>query len=64
MRLANKLIDKIYKYIYIHSGQTILIKDIAAATGITRQTVSKYIRWLQRREIIKKTGKLFEVVPV
>lgn len=60
----NKFIQKIYKYLYIHDEQTLLIKDIARDTGLTRPTVIKYIRWLERRELIKKTGKFFKIIPV
>lgn len=60
----NPYIQKIYKYLYIHDGQTLLIKDIARETGLTRPTVIKYIRWLEKRELIKKTGKFFKIIPV
>jgi len=64
MQFHNKFIQSIYKYIYVHSGQTILIKDIAAETGISQPTIRKYIRWLQRRELITKKGKNFVAVPI
>lgn len=64
MQFANKNREKIYRHLYIHDGETLLIKDIAAETGITRQTVSKHIKWLIRRELIKRTGKTFSIVPV
>lgn len=60
----NPYIQKIYKYLYIHDGQTLLIKDIARETGLTRPTVIKYVRWLEKRELIKKTGKFFKIIPV
>lgn len=63
MKFLNKFIEKIYRYIYIHDGETILLKDICAATRISEPTVRKYIRWLERRELIKKTGKHFEILP-
>lgn len=63
MRFVNKYVDKIYKYIYIHDDETILIKDIARAVGFTEKTVIKYIRWLVRREYIKKDGKHFKIIP-
>lgn len=63
MHFVNKFANKIYKYIYIHDGQTLLEKDIANDLGINRKTVRKYVRWLDRRGYIKKTGKHYETVP-
>ncbi len=63
MRFINKFADKVYKYIYIHDGQTILLKDMAKETGICDTTCRKYIRWLEKREYIKKNGKHFEILP-
>lgn len=63
MNFRNKYIRKIYKYIYIHDDETILIKDIASATRINRKTVTKYINWLIKRELIKKDGKHFKILP-
>lgn len=63
MKFVNKYADKIYKYIYIHDGQTLLRKDIARDVGFTEKTVLKYINWLIRRGYIKKTGKHFEIIP-
>lgn len=63
MHFVNKFANKIYKYIYIHDGQTLLEKDIASDLGINRKTVRKYVRWLDRRGYIKKTGKHYETVP-
>lgn len=63
MRFVNKYVDRIYKYIYIHDDETILIKDIARAVGFTEKTVIKYVRWLVRREYIKKDGKHFKIIP-
>lgn len=64
VNFRNKYIEKIYKYIYIRDGQTILMKDIEKGTGLSCPTVIKYVRWLERRELIKKTGKFFEIIPV
>lgn len=63
MHFFNKNLAKIYKYIYIHDDETILIKDICTATGISKPTVHKYIKWLIRRELIKKDGKHFSILP-
>lgn len=61
MEFRNRILRRIYKYIYIHDGQTILIKDIAAETGYCRQTISKYLKWMERREILTRYGKKFEL---
>lgn len=62
MRFFNVYLDKIYNYLRQHDGQTVLMKDIARDLNTTRVTVRKYVRWLERRELIKKTGKRFEIV--
>lgn len=63
MTIRNENANKVYQYIYIHSGETILVKDIEEWTGLTRPTVIKYIRWLIRRNLIQKIGtKVFQVV--
>lgn len=64
MTFFNRFITKIYNYIYFHRGETLLIKDIVADTGISKPTVIKYIKWLQRRDLIKKTGKKFDILPI
>ena len=61
MNFYNKNAKKVYKYIYIHDDETILQADIADETGLTRQTVSKYIKWLQKRNLITVTGKHFKI---
>lgn len=63
MTFFNKKLERIYKYIYIHDGETLLLKNIAEETGTSRPTVNKYLRWLERRELIKRTGKFFEIIP-
>ena len=64
MQFHNKFIQTIYKYLYVHSGQTILIKDISAETGISQPTIRKYLKWLQRRGLITRQGKFFATVPL
>lgn len=59
----NKYLNKIYKYIYIHDTETILIKDIVLETGYSEKTVIKYVKWLERRDLIKKVGKKFFILP-
>ncbi len=64
VNFRNKYINTIYKYIYFHDGETLLLKDIVRDTRLSSPTVIKYIRWLQERELIKKTGKHFQILPV
>jgi len=61
MTIRNKFAQKIYNYIYCHSGQTILIKDIAEEVGFCQKTVTKYVQWLERRELIQRVGKKFYI---
>lgn len=63
MHFVNKFANKIYKYIYIHDGETLLLKDMEVELGICRKTIAKYIKWLDRRGYIKKTGKRFTIIP-
>lgn len=63
MRFINKYADKVYRYLYRHDGETLLLKNIARDTEISRPTVRKYLRWLERRGYIKKDGKQFSIVP-
>jgi len=63
MRFVNKYIDKIYKYLYIHDGETLLMKDMERELNITVKTIRKYLRWLVRREYIKKDGKKISILP-
>lgn len=63
MKFFNPYLDKIYKYIYIHDGQTLLLKDIAKDLSITQPTARKYIKWLARRDLIKKVGKKYYIIP-
>lgn len=63
MHFFNKSLAKIYKYIYIHDDETILIQDICNATALSKPTVHKYIKWLLRRKLIKKDGKHFNILP-
>lgn len=62
MEFRNRIIRKIYRYIYIHDGQTILINDIKKETGYCRQTISKYLKWLEKREILHRDGKKFKLL--
>ena len=57
LKFPNRIADKIYKYLYRHQDETILKKDIALATNFSRPTVDKYLKWLYRREVVKKIGR-------
>lgn len=59
INIPNKYARKIYKYIELHDGETILMQDFAKATQISQPTIRKYLRWLIRRELITKNGKHF-----
>lgn len=63
MYFRNSYLHAVYKYIYIHDDETILLKDMAEETGICDKTCRKYIKWLERRELIKKDGKHFKILP-
>lgn len=58
----NPYIQKIYHYIYLNDGHNIFYKDIMEALSITYPTVRKYIRWLEKRNIIKRTGKRIAIL--
>lgn len=63
LTFRNKFAQKVYKYLYIHNDETILLKDMASEIGICDKTCRKYIRMFERRGYIKKTGKHFEILP-
>lgn len=63
MKIRNPYAHIIYQYIYRNDGQTILQIDIAEETGISRPTIRKYLKWLERRHLIKKTGKKISILP-
>jgi len=62
MKIRNPYAHIIYQYIYRNDGQTILQIDIAEETGISRPTIRKYLKWLERRNLIKKTGKRISIL--
>lgn len=64
INFRNKFAQKIYKYIYIHDGETILLKNMARDTGICDKTCRKYVKWFERRGLIKKTGKTYDILPI
>lgn len=63
MRFRNKIIDKIYKYIYINDGQLFIQTEMEKDLGINRKTIAKYLKWLEKRELIKKVGKRIFILP-
>lgn len=63
VRFYNKIVEKIYKYIYIRDGQIILQTEMAKELKISRPTIRKYIKWLEKRDLIKKDGKKFSILP-
>lgn len=64
MQFFNKKIQSIYKYLYIHDNQTILLKDMERDLNITRKTIAKHIKWLEKRGLIKKNGKHYNILPL
>lgn len=64
MNFMNRQLDKLYKYIYIHDDQTLLLKNISAEINISRPTLNKYLKWLERRKLIQRNGKHFKIIPI
>jgi Mn-dependent DtxR family transcriptional regulator len=62
MRFPNSYLNRIYKYLYINDGQTILLQDIAEDLNISRPTIRKYLKWLERRNIIERMGKKITIL--
>ncbi len=48
---------QIYRYLSTRDGQTILQKDIAADTGVGKNTVSRDLKKFERWNIIERDGK-------
>lgn len=63
LTFRNKFAQRVYKYLYIHDDETILLKDMAAEIGICDKTCRKYIRQFVKREYIKKNGKHYTILP-
>lgn len=63
MRFLNKKLNAIYKYLYIHDGDIYCQSEIAKDLGFTRTTVRKYVKYLIRREYIKKDGRRIHILP-
>ena len=63
MKFVNHYVDRIYKYLYRHDGETILLKDLVTEVGFCDKTIRKYLKWLVRREYIKKDGKKISILP-
>lgn len=58
----NKKMQMVYKFIYIHRDETILIKDICKETEISKPTVIKYVRRLEKINVLKRDGKKFHLL--
>lgn len=52
----------ILKQILLNEGHTLLIKDIAAATHLTYQTVSKHVNKFINQGDVQRDGKKFRIV--
>ena len=52
----------ILKQILLNEGHTLLIKDIAAATHLTYQTVSRHVNKFVNQGDIQREGKKFTIV--
>lgn len=63
MKIRNFYAQRIYNYIYRNDGQIFLQKEMAEELCLSRPTIRKYIRWLERRHLIKKTGKRISILP-
>lgn len=61
-RRGSKYTKRIFIYIKLHDGQTILYKDIMEEFSITYPTVRYCIRWLLDRELISKIGKRLKII--
>src|SRR3989344_2297288 len=48
------LIKSIFSIIYNHPGQIIQIQELARDLGVTRQTLSEYLKYLEEAYLIKK----------
>lgn len=64
MKIRNTYAQRIYQYIYINDGQIFLQKEMAAELFISEPTIRKYLRWLERRNLIVRNGKRISTVPV
>lgn len=65
MKFFNKKLERLYKYLYIHDGQTILMQDLVEEIKVSAPTVRRFLKWLEERELIKRVGKKkFEIVHI
>lgn len=53
---------RILRYMMIHNGETILIKDIARTTNLSKQTVSKHVNKFVNSGDIQRDGKQFTII--
>lgn len=64
MKIRNTYAQRVYNYIYINDGQIFLQKEMAAELFISEPTIRKYLRWLERRNLIVRNGKRISTVPI
>lgn len=55
-------LQRVYQYIKLHDGETILKKDIAKNAKVGKNTVTRDVRWLLKRGIVRCEGKTFSIV--
>lgn len=60
----NQIIEKIYRYLKFHDGEIILMFEMEKDLMISQPTLRKYLKWLQERELIRKKGKRFFIIPI
>ena len=52
----------ILRQILLNEGRTLLIKDIAKATHLTYQTVSRHVNKFVNQGDVQREGKVFHIV--
>ncbi len=65
MRFFNKKLERLYRYLYIHDQQIILMQEVVEEIQVSAPTVRKLLKWLEERELIKRIGKKkFQIVHI
>lgn len=57
MHFPKAHINAVFRYLKLHDGETLLVKNIARDIGCGTWTVSRDLKWLQKRGIIRREGK-------
>ncbi len=60
----NSYIRRIYNYIKLNDGENILIYEMSARLMISQPTIRKYLKWLERRELIRREKKRIWTNPI